>query len=185
MAILVDEARWPWRGTYYCHLVSDSDLGELHEFAGQLGQRRVGFQGDHYDIDVIDRTLALEMGARECTSREVVRALKNAGLRLRPSQFEKWQLLGRADGPFEVAQLSGWGIEETLLDRSVAELDGAHEAVTGAFALTRPGLQAVVFAGAGLDHARTEQPNQGIYWRADRDQQWALELMSRPLAVTE
>jgi hypothetical protein len=185
MAILVDEARWPWRGTYYCHLVSDSDLGELHNFAGQLGQRRVGFQGDHYDIDVLDRALALEMGAVECTSREVVRALKSAGLRLRPSQFEKWQLLGRADGPLEFEGLSGWGLETRLLDRALAELDGAHAAVTGVFALSRPGLQAVVFAGAGLDHKRTERPSQGVYWRADRQHRWALELMSRPLAVTE
>ncbi|MGI9606969.1 MAG: DUF4031 domain-containing protein [Acidimicrobiales bacterium] len=102
MAILVDQARWPWRGTTWCHLVSDEHLDELHEFAAGLGCRRIGFQGDHYDIDVVTRSLALELGAEACDSRELVRRLRGAGLRLRPSAFEKWSLHARFDGGFAV-----------------------------------------------------------------------------------
>jgi len=185
MAILVDEARWPWRDSYYCHLVSDSELAELHEFARHLGQRRVGFQGDHYDIDVVDRARAIEMGARACTSREVVRLLKAAGLRLRPSQFDKWQLLGRAEHPVDSGYLTRWGVEAELAERAGMHLDGAHDAVTAVFALIRPGVQAVVFGGEGAGHDRQEDPEAGVHWRVDRNNRWALEVMSRPLAVTE
>lgn len=34
MAILVDEAHWPWRGRMWAHLISDASVEELHSFAG-------------------------------------------------------------------------------------------------------------------------------------------------------
>ena len=48
MAVLVDEAVWPWRGARWAHLVSDDSVDELHAFARRLGLRRMAFQGDHY-----------------------------------------------------------------------------------------------------------------------------------------
>ncbi|MEM7140187.1 MAG: DUF4031 domain-containing protein [Actinomycetota bacterium] len=86
MTILVDEARWPWRGARWAHLVSDVSYDELHEFARQLGKRRLGFQGDHYDVEEVDRERALAFGATAVESRELVRRLRGAGLRDRAAK---------------------------------------------------------------------------------------------------
>ena len=58
--ILADKPLWPWRGQLWGHLVSDTSLEELHEFARQLGKRRIGFQGDHYDLNPTEHARALE-----------------------------------------------------------------------------------------------------------------------------
>src|SRR6476646_4654956 len=60
MAILVDQAVWPWRGRRWAHLVSDESYDELHAFAARLGLPRHIFQGDHYDVpaDVRDDAIA-------------------------------------------------------------------------------------------------------------------------------
>ncbi len=86
MAVLVDEPRWWWRGRKWCHLVSDSSLDELHEFAAGLGIPRRGFQGDHYDVPEELRQEVVAAGAVEVESRELVRRLRAAGLRLTPAQ---------------------------------------------------------------------------------------------------
>lgn len=86
MALLVDDAHWPWRDRLWCHLVSDTSLDELHAFAEWLGVPPRAFQGDHYDIPDEMRAIALQEGARAVTSREVVTALYSAGLRLPPAQ---------------------------------------------------------------------------------------------------
>ena len=85
MAILVDECRWEWRGRRWCHVVSSDSFDELHTFAKQLGLRRLSFQGDHYDVDEVTRTLAVELGATAVNSREIVRALRSSGLRRGPA----------------------------------------------------------------------------------------------------
>jgi hypothetical protein len=79
--ILVDPAVWPWRGRLWAHLVSDMSYDELHAFAEQLGIPRRAFQGDHYDVPEAVREEALALGAVPVTSREVVQALRSAGLR--------------------------------------------------------------------------------------------------------
>lgn len=83
MAILVDDARWAWRGARWAHLVSDESHDELHEFALAIGKRRLGFQGDHYDVDEVDQVRAVEHGAHLVDSRTLVRRLRAAGLRVR------------------------------------------------------------------------------------------------------
>lgn len=82
----MDEARWWHRGRRWCHLVSDSSLDELHAFADANGVPRRGFQGDHYDIPEEYRAAMIEGGATVVESRELVRRLKAAGLRLTPAQ---------------------------------------------------------------------------------------------------
>ena len=86
VTILIDEARWWWRGRRWCHLVSDESYEELHEFAERNGIPRRGFQGDHYDIPEEYRAQLIEAGAEHVESRELVRRLREAGLRLSPSQ---------------------------------------------------------------------------------------------------
>ena len=86
MAILIDEARWWWRGRKWCHLVSDISYDELHDFADATGIPRRGFQGDHYDIPEEYREDLLAAGAQHVGSRELVRRLRAAGLRLSPTE---------------------------------------------------------------------------------------------------
>jgi len=81
MALLIDEAHWPWRDRMWCHLVSDSSLEELHDFAGRLGIPERGFQGDHYDLPEDLRTMAIEQGVIAVSSREIIMALRASGLR--------------------------------------------------------------------------------------------------------
>ncbi len=84
--IIIDEARWPWRGRRWAHLASDSSYEELHLFAARLGVPRRAFQGDHYDLPTEVRLQAIRLGARPVTSRELLVRLRAAGLRLTPAQ---------------------------------------------------------------------------------------------------
>lgn len=77
MTIYVDEAVWPYRGTLYCHMMSDGDIQELHDFAAKLGLKRSWFQdkpsGKHYDLSQNKRWQAIRLGAVPVTSREMLR----------------------------------------------------------------------------------------------------------------
>ncbi len=84
--MLVDEPRWWWRGRRWCHLVSDASLDELHAFTDALGISRRAFQGDHYDIPEEHRDAVVAAGAVPVESRELVRRLRAAGLRLSPAE---------------------------------------------------------------------------------------------------
>ncbi len=86
MTILIDEARWWWRDRKWCHLVSDESYAELHEFADRAGIPRAGFQGDHYDIPEQYRQGLIDAGAVDVESRELLRRLRAAGLRLSPER---------------------------------------------------------------------------------------------------
>ena len=86
MTVLIDEARWWYRGRKWCHMVSDDNLDELHEVAQSIGIPRRGFQGDHYDVPEDWRATAIAAGAVVVESRELVRRLRAAGLRLSPEQ---------------------------------------------------------------------------------------------------
>jgi Protein of unknown function (DUF4031) len=83
VAILVDPAVWPWRGRRWAHLVSDESYDELHRFAERLGVPRRAFQGDHYDVPADLREQALVIGATAVDSRDLVRRLRQSGLRRR------------------------------------------------------------------------------------------------------
>jgi hypothetical protein len=83
VAILVDQAIWPWRGHRWAHLVSDESYDELHAFADRLGIPRRAFQGDHYDIPAHLREAAIALGAEAVDARVLVRRLREAGLRRR------------------------------------------------------------------------------------------------------
>lgn len=63
--------------------MSDTSLDELHDFAAELGLPQRAFHADHYDVPDDHRERAVAAGAREVTSREIVRILREAGLRQR------------------------------------------------------------------------------------------------------
>ena len=86
MAVLIDEPRWRHRELLWAHLVSDESLAELHEFAEAAGIPRRGFHGDHYDVPEEYYEHMVALGALPTPSRELVRRLRAAGLRLSPSQ---------------------------------------------------------------------------------------------------
>jgi hypothetical protein len=90
--LYVDQPRWTGTGRaagrLWAHLASDARFAELHAFAEALGVPRRGFDRDHYDIPESLVPLAVWLGARPVTSREIVRRLRAAGLR-RPRRLSR------------------------------------------------------------------------------------------------
>ncbi|MCR2763772.1 DUF4031 domain-containing protein [Microbacterium sp. zg.B48] len=82
MAILIDDARWPAHGRFWAHLVSDSSLDELHEFAAANGIPGRGFDRDHYDVPDEAHARLVAAGARHVDGRVLVKALIASGLRV-------------------------------------------------------------------------------------------------------
>jgi hypothetical protein len=84
VALLIDRPVWPWRGRMWSHLVSDVGYDELHDFVAEhLGMPRRAFQGDHYDVPEELYDVAVAGGAEQVGSRELLRRLMGAGLRLK------------------------------------------------------------------------------------------------------
>jgi hypothetical protein len=83
VTVLIDPPLVAWRGRMWSHLASDSSYDELHAFAAALGVPERGFDRDHYDVpaELYDRAVAA--GAVPVRSRELVRRLREAGLRRR------------------------------------------------------------------------------------------------------
>ncbi|MGB3731255.1 DUF4031 domain-containing protein [Microbacterium sp.] len=83
MTVLVDDPVWPAHGRLWAHLVSDSDLDELHALAAAAGIPRRAFDRDHYDVpaDALPRLLAV--GAQHVGGKELTRRLIASGLRVR------------------------------------------------------------------------------------------------------
>src|SRR4051812_48381894 len=84
MAILVDDAIWPFRGDKYCHMMSDKGgkegLAELHAFAKTIGLKRSWFQNKprhpHYDLSSGKRRQAILAGAQAVTPLELIERTK-------------------------------------------------------------------------------------------------------------
>lgn len=82
MTILIDEPMWPAHGRLWAHLVSDSDLDELHAFAQANDIPRRGFDLDHYDVPAEAHGRLVAAGATHVDGRELVRRLRASGLRV-------------------------------------------------------------------------------------------------------
>jgi hypothetical protein len=63
------------------HMIADTD-DELHAMADKIGVMRRWFQGDHYDISITKRELAIQHGARAITLKQCacMAALRKRGL---------------------------------------------------------------------------------------------------------
>lgn len=79
--IIVDRPIWHAHGRTWSHLCSDRDFDELHAFAAALGLPRRAFHRDHYDLPEARFDDAVAAGATVVTARELVLALRGAGLR--------------------------------------------------------------------------------------------------------
>ena len=82
MAVLIDQAIWPAHDTVWAHIVSDTSLDELHEFAASAGLPRRAFDRDHYDVPAKMWNRLVELGAEPVGVREFVRRLEASGLRV-------------------------------------------------------------------------------------------------------
>lgn len=82
MTVLIDQPRWPAHDTLWSHLVSDSSLEELHEFAARMGIPRRGFDLDHYDVPERKYDELVAAGAEPVTMRQLVERLRDSGLRV-------------------------------------------------------------------------------------------------------
>lgn len=83
--ILIDPPVWPGWGRVWSHLVSDTSLDELHDFARSCGIPARGFDRDHYDVPSDRYDALVAAGAVPVASRELVRRLIASGLRARKS----------------------------------------------------------------------------------------------------
>ena len=59
----------PGRTYIMCHMFADTEE-EMHAMATRLGVRKY-YQGDHYDITLSKRALAVKYGAKQITWREL------------------------------------------------------------------------------------------------------------------
>ncbi|MFI5620441.1 DUF4031 domain-containing protein [Streptomyces sp. NPDC051567] len=81
MTLYIDPPTWPGHGRMWSHLVSDVSYEELHAFAAGIGCPPKAFDGDHYDVPSHRYPGAVDAGAVEVGSKELVRRLTAAGLR--------------------------------------------------------------------------------------------------------
>ena len=69
MSVYVDDMQASFGRMKMCHLLADTE-GELHEMAKIIGVARRWHQGDHYDICLSKRALAIANGALLITFRQ-------------------------------------------------------------------------------------------------------------------
>ena len=102
MTIWIDPPKWPAHGTVWAHVVSDSSLSELHDFAARAGLSPRGFDADHYDVPSQRVPALIAVGARTTSSRDLLRRLTESGLRVPKRKGERvlaTVLIELDDGP--------------------------------------------------------------------------------------
>ncbi len=152
MSVLVDQPIWNYRDEKWSHLVSDTSYDELHRFANRVGLRRIGFQGDHYDIPQRLLSRAHAAGAIHTESRELVRRLRGAGLR-KPRGAPSWEPLVQLganatthDLALAISAVAEQGAAAAELAEQVERLwSTLGGPIHRVFALHRPGEVAVAF----------------------------------------
>ena len=80
--ILVDPPTWPGWGRTWSHLVSDTSLAELHDFAERVRLPRRLFDEDHYDVPAERYDEVVAAGAQPVAGSNLIRRLIRSGLRV-------------------------------------------------------------------------------------------------------
>ena len=102
MSIFIDPPVWPAHGTVFSHLISDTSLTELHDFAAKTGISPRAFDADHYDVPAYRYEGLVRAGAREVSGSQLTRILIDSGLRvplrerpnkIRPRLMRAWDSL--------------------------------------------------------------------------------------------
>jgi hypothetical protein len=86
MTVLIDQPRWLAYEMLWSHLVSDSSLAELHDFARRMGIPLRSFDLDHYDVPENRYDELVASGAEPVTIRQLVERLRDSGLRVSQRQ---------------------------------------------------------------------------------------------------
>lgn len=92
-AVYVDNMRAPFGRMIMCHMIADTEA-ELHEMADKVGVARKWYQKDHYDICLSKRAIAVKLGAREITWRQLGCMVSHRRFKGRlgnPRKAEEWQ----------------------------------------------------------------------------------------------
>ncbi len=96
MTVYVDDMAAPYGRYVMCHMIADT-LPELHAMADRIGVQRKWFQhkisGDHYDIALSKRKLALRYGAVPimwCQCAAMCRRFDVTGKMGDPATSEAW-----------------------------------------------------------------------------------------------
>ena len=102
MSIFIDPPVWPAHGTVFSHLISDTSLAELHDFAAKTGISPRAFDADHYDVPAYRYEGLVRAGARKVSGSQLTRILIDSGLRvplrerpnkIRPRLMRAWDSL--------------------------------------------------------------------------------------------
>jgi len=102
VSIFIDPPVWPAHGTVFSHLISDTSLAELHDFAAKTGISPRAFDADHYDVPAYRYEGLVRAGAREVSGSQLTRILIDSGLRvplrerpnkIRPRLMRAWDSL--------------------------------------------------------------------------------------------
>lgn len=71
MSVYVDNMATRFGRMLMCHMLADTEA-ELHAMADRIGVARRWHQGDHYDICLAKKALAIQAGAIAITQRQAV-----------------------------------------------------------------------------------------------------------------
>jgi len=77
VSVYVDNMTARYGRMVMCHMLADTEA-ELHAMAGRIGVARRWHQGDHYDICLAKKALAIQAGAIEITQRQAVEIRRRA-----------------------------------------------------------------------------------------------------------
>jgi 8-oxo-dGTP pyrophosphatase MutT (NUDIX family) len=89
VTVWVDPPTWPAHGTLWSHVISDTSLEELHDFAQRAGIPPRSFEGDHYDVPAQRYDDVVVAGAHATDGRDLARRLARSGLRFRKRKGER------------------------------------------------------------------------------------------------
>jgi hypothetical protein len=83
VTVYIDPPLVEAHGRLWSHLVSDESYAELHTFAAAVGLPERAFERDHYDVPDAYYDAMVAAGAVPVSSKEIVRRLRDSGLRVR------------------------------------------------------------------------------------------------------
>ena len=81
--IFIDPPYWPAHGTVFSHLISDTSVAELHDFAAATKVPGRAFDLDHYDVPQRMYGKLVAAGAVPLSGKDLARTLVASGLRVR------------------------------------------------------------------------------------------------------
>jgi len=92
MTVYVDDMRASFGRMKMCHMIADTDA-ELRAMADKIGVAQRWHQGDHFDIALTKRTLAVQNGAVEISWRQagcMIARRKATGFLGKPEDAIQW-----------------------------------------------------------------------------------------------